>query len=121
MEGSGPGFSGNTKTPFIRIYVIYYSFYSLDKKVENGQMMNIACPNCGSSTVHEKLVTEAVPYKEIFLRVTMPILICECGEMWSDSRGEDARTLAMFKHEKTTGICRNKFTTAEEKSLWEQA
>jgi hypothetical protein len=55
------------------------------------------CPNCNSGNVKQSLVTEWLPYGKIdkAFQATFPVMQCECGFGWRDSRSEEAIDKAM--------------------------
>ena len=66
-------------------------------------MSDKLCPNCQSSAVTEAIVTSTFdygckPHPVIKVSVTEPVMACgDCGEEWTDYRGEEARSEAVIK------------------------
>lgn len=63
----------------------------------------MTCPNCESTNVTERTFTDnfryGFPPNEVLLSAVCPLLECrDCGQAWTDDRGEEARTAVVAQH-----------------------
>jgi hypothetical protein len=62
------------------------------------------CPNCKSPRIQEHMIKDAINYgcpTEVMLFVTQPVMFCEdCGESWTDWRGEEIREAAVVWYQR---------------------
>ena len=82
------------------------------------------CWACGHREFKTETVTQQLGYGqegETFEATFEAHMCTNCGEGFTDWKAEEARTLAMFKFEKTKGIVRTHFCNDDERKLWEAA